>query len=70
MISGELAMPWNGQSLTRPAATFSCVICHRNAPVSLLKAISTPRSPICFLSRSSSLLVPTKILPAATVALP
>jgi hypothetical protein len=68
--SPELATPWNGQSLTRPADTFSCVFCHRNSPVSCLNAITTPRSPGCFGSRSSSLLVPTKTRPPATVALP
>src|SRR5688572_20208095 len=70
MISGELAMPWNGQSLARPAASFSNVACHMNSPVSSRNAITTPRSPPCFGSRIASLLVPTSTTPSATVGLP
>src|SRR5688500_5936207 len=70
MISGELAMPWNGQSLARPAASFSNVACHMNSPVSSRNAISTPRSPPCLGSRIASLLVPTSTTPSATVGLP
>src|SRR5687768_6414226 len=63
-------MPWNGQSLARPAASFSKVACHMNSPVSSRKAISTPRSPPCFGSRMASLLVPTSTTPLPTVGLP
>src|SRR5918994_7947473 len=70
MISGELAMPWNGQSLARPDASFSNVACHMNSPVSSRNAISTPRSPPCFGSRIASLLVPTSTTPLATTGLP
>ena len=70
MTSGELAMPWNGQSLARPAASFSNVACHMNSPVSSRNAISTPRSPPCFGSRIASLLVPTSTTPPATTGLP
>src|SRR5687768_7539816 len=70
MISGELAMPWNGQSLARPAASFSNVACHMNSPVSSRNAITTPRSPPCLGSRIASLLVPTSTTPSATVGLP
>src|SRR5688572_11711520 len=70
MISGELAIPWNGQSLARPEASFSKVACHMNSPVSSRNAIRTPRSPPCFGSRIASLLVPTSTTPPATVGLP
>src|SRR5688572_2627836 len=70
MISGELAMPWNGQSLARPDASFSNVACHMNSPVSSRNAINTPRSPPCFGSRIASLLVPTSTTPPPTVGLP
>src|SRR5688572_19181374 len=70
MTSGELAMPWNGQSLARPAASFSNVACHMNSPVSSRNAISTPRSPPCLGSRMASLLVPTSTTPSATTGLP
>src|SRR5688572_3718169 len=70
MISGELAMPWNGQSLARPAASFSNVACHMNSPVSSRNAITTPRSPPCLGARIASLLVPTTTTPSATVGLP
>src|SRR5918993_5315083 len=70
MISGELAMPWNGQSLAPPDASFSNVACHMNSPVSSRNAISTPRSPPCLGSRRPSLLVPTSTTPLPTVGLP
>src|SRR5574341_580714 len=63
-------MPWNGQSLARPDASFSNVACHMNSPVSSRNAISTPRSPPCFGSRMASLLVPMSTTPLPTVGLP
>src|SRR5919106_7025416 len=70
MTSGDEAIPWNGQSLARPDASFSNVACHRNSPSASRKAISTPRSPPCLGSRSASLLVPTSTTPPATTGLP
>ena len=61
--SGDDAMPWNGQSLARPDESFSNVACHMNSPVASRNAISTPRSPGCFGSRSASLFVPTSTTP-------
>ena len=63
-------MPWYGQSLARPDDSFSNVACHMNSPVSSRNAISTPRSPGCFGSRTASLLVPTITTPLATTGLP
>ena len=70
ITSGDEAMPWYGQSLARPDSSFVCVCCHRNSPSDSLNAISTPRSPGWFLSRTISLLVPTKTLPPETTGLP
>ena len=70
ITSGELAMPWNGQSLARPDASFSNVACHMNSPVASRNAISTPRSPGCLGSFSASLLVPIITTPPATTGLP
>src|SRR5262245_10354751 len=70
MINGELAIPWNGQSLARPDDSFSNVACHRNSPVASRKAITTPRSPACLGSRLSSLLVPMMTTPPPTDGLP
>ncbi len=55
--------PGYGQSFTRPEASFSFTACQRKLAVDSRKAINTPRSPGCFLSRNPSLLVPTKTLP-------
>ncbi len=70
MTSGDEATPWNGQSLARPDSSFACVCCQRNSPLDSRNAISTPRSPPCFGSRSSSLFVPTKTMPPETTGLP
>ena len=37
--------PCSGQSLTRPADSFSCTICQTNSPVAASNAITTPMSP-------------------------
>ena len=37
-------MPCSGQSLTRPADSFSCTICQAKSPVVASNAISTPMS--------------------------
>src|ERR1043165_745105 len=68
--SGDDAMPWYGQSLTRPVASLSWTICHMNWPSDSRKAISTPLSPVIFGSRKPSLLVPTKTMPPETTTLP
>ena len=70
MMSGEDAMPWNGQSLARPDVSFSNVACHMNSPFDSRNAISTPRSPGCFGSRRLSLFVPTSTTPPPTTGLP
>ncbi len=63
-------MPWNGQSLARPADSLSCTDCHRNWPSDSRNAISTPLSPLIAGSFIASLLVPTSTTPFATTGLP
>src|ERR1043165_1682251 len=68
--SGDDAMPWYGQSLTRPVASLSWTICHINWPSDSRNAIKIPLSPVTFGSRRPSLLVPMKTMPPDTTTLP
>src|SRR5262249_14650871 len=63
-------MPCSGQSLTRPASSLSCTACQRNLPSASRKHMTTPLSPVISLLRGEPLLVPRKILPPDTTALP
>ena len=69
-MSGDEQMPWNGQSLARPAASLSWTACHRNWPSETRNAIRMPLSPLTFGSRIASLLVPTSTMSPETTGLP
>ena len=76
LVGGTILAPisflalWTGRAgVARPAASLSCTDCHRNSPSVSRNAISTPRSPGCFGSRSFSLFVPTYTRPRLSTAM-
>ena len=64
---GSEESPVFGQSKNGSSSRFGTTSCQRRCPSFSSRHIITPRSPWCFGSRGSSLFVPTKTRPCATI---